>query len=283
MQSQTLFFHGLFTFFRLFFSFLGLLPHSAHLEEVMETFEEMAVKHKDETIELSHGDSGASHTAEGTNWVVIDTHDQGVRSSSLADEAQEANEVTDDAFGQTSGPALRVAEVGNGGVVVNLDAVFLDEAEILLWNIGAKDFLEFGIWDLADFALHVVTDLLDVIWTNGDGAFFGDDAIEKEVLRRGTNEDLVFAAFGLEAFARDVEVAECVFIEWDFDGLFLAGLEGNFDEALEFDARTEDEGMTFANIELGDFLTIDLTDVLDLEFDTFVGDLEVTISELGVA
>ena len=41
--------------------------------------------------------------------------------------------------------------------------------------------------------------------------------------------------------------------------------------------------MTFANIELGDFLTVDLTDVLDLEFDAFVGDLEVTISELGVA
>ena len=85
--------------------------------------------------------------------------------------------MADDAFSQTAGPAFRVAEVGDGGVVINLNAVLLDEAEVFLWDIGTKDFLEFGIWDFTDFALHVVTNFLNVIWANGDSAFFGDDAV----------------------------------------------------------------------------------------------------------
>lgn len=79
------FFHGLFAFFCLFFGFLGFLPGSAHLEEVMETFEEVTVKHHDEAVELGHRDGGASHTAEGANRVIVDAHDQGIRGGSLAD------------------------------------------------------------------------------------------------------------------------------------------------------------------------------------------------------
>ena len=126
-------------------------------------------------------------------------------------------------------------------------------------------------------------DLGEIIWRGGFGALDGDFAFKQDVAGRRADIDLIRAGLDFELLGLDIEITEGIFVEGDADFYFLARFNRDFLKALKFVLGTEDEGILQADVELGDFLAIAASDVLDFEGDALVVDLEAALLVFGIA
>lgn len=275
--------------------FLDVKDVGLQLGILLEPFDELleaalrAVAHVHETFHALHGEQSAREAHETSQRHVyrgVDHHlavGGAARDEADAEGDQPVHEPAHGGDGDVAEAAIDVelasgvGDVVHHGRAVERGELFDGDDALLLAGLGEVVVIRGGSAVVGD-------------GRGGGGGLDVDGAAQADVLRGRADQDVEIAALDVPILDEDVVVGECAAVQREDDLLFLARFEEHLFEAFEFLLGTEDAAHFVRDIELGDFRTVALADVLDLEGDgerlAFVdvggGKFEVGVLELGV-